>query len=64
MTDKPLRRSPEGNLYASVDGDYGAHGRFDVRSRNRSAQLWLASHRPAALAAALLPSAVLILAVF
>lgn len=64
MTDEPLGRSPEGNLYASVDGDYGAHGRFDERSRNRSVQLWLASHRPAALTAALLLSAVLILAVF
>jgi short-subunit dehydrogenase len=64
MSDEPLGRSPEGNLYASVDGEYAAHGRFDERSRKRSLQLWLASHRPAALAAALLLSAVLILAVF
>lgn len=64
MTDEPLQRSPEGNLYASVDGEYAAHGRFDDRSRNRSVQLWLAAHRPAALTAAVLLSAVLILVIF
>jgi NADP-dependent 3-hydroxy acid dehydrogenase YdfG len=51
-TDEPLPPGREDNLYAPLAGDYGAHGRFDSRSRRRSAQLWLATHRGAALALA------------
>ena len=49
-------RSPDqpANLWESADGpagrDFGAHGRFDDRSKRRSAQLW-ASHHHGAVAA-------------
>lgn len=33
-----------GNLFESVDGDYGAHGRFDAEARSRSSELRLATH--------------------
>jgi short-subunit dehydrogenase len=33
------------NLYEPVDGDPGAHGRFDSRSRSFSPQLWTDMHR-------------------
>jgi NAD(P)-dependent dehydrogenase (short-subunit alcohol dehydrogenase family) len=35
------------NLYAPVEGDRGAHGRFDGEARTRSPQLWLSMHREA-----------------
>jgi NAD(P)-dependent dehydrogenase (short-subunit alcohol dehydrogenase family) len=34
------------NLYEPVAGDHGAHGTFDARSHDRSAQVWLTTHRP------------------
>ena len=33
------------NLFAPVDGDFGAHGRFDARARPFSYALWLTRHR-------------------
>jgi short-subunit dehydrogenase len=39
------------NLWNPVQGDYGAHGRFDDRAASRSPQLWLNTHRVFALAA-------------
>lgn len=48
------------NLFNPVDGDFGAHGRFDARARRFSYALWLTRHRTGltlifgALAAALL----------
>jgi NAD(P)-dependent dehydrogenase (short-subunit alcohol dehydrogenase family) len=33
------------NLFASVDGPQGAHGRFDRRAKLSSAQVWLSDHR-------------------
>jgi NADP-dependent 3-hydroxy acid dehydrogenase YdfG len=51
-TDEPLPADRQDNLYAPLAGDHGAHGRFDSRSRRRSAQLWLATHRGGALALA------------
>jgi NAD(P)-dependent dehydrogenase (short-subunit alcohol dehydrogenase family) len=32
------------NLWESVPGHYGAHGRFDARAHSRSAQLWARMH--------------------
>lgn len=46
-TDEPLPAAREDNLYSPVPGDHGAHGRFDARSKPRSAQLWLSMHRGA-----------------
>ena len=40
------------NLFAPVRGDFGAHGRFDDRSRSSSALLRLSKHRRAIAAAA------------
>ena len=33
------------NLFASVDGDQAAHGRFDRRAKSSSVQVWLSEHR-------------------
>jgi short-subunit dehydrogenase len=41
------------NLWSPLPGDQGAHGRFDGRAKDRSLQLWGATHRPALAAAAL-----------
>jgi NAD(P)-dependent dehydrogenase (short-subunit alcohol dehydrogenase family) len=46
-TDEPLPAGRRDNLHAPVPGDHGAHGRFDARSRTRSAQLWATMHRGA-----------------
>ena len=53
-TDEPLPADRQDNLYAPLAGDHGAHGRFDSRSRRRSAQLWLATHRGGVVALALI----------
>ena len=47
--DDPKRPS---NLWASVPGDWDAHGRFDHRAIDRSAQFWVTTHRPAVAAMA------------
>lgn len=36
----------DGNLFTAVEGEYDAHGRFDSRAQDHSAQLWFAKHRP------------------
>jgi NAD(P)-dependent dehydrogenase (short-subunit alcohol dehydrogenase family) len=41
------------NLFAPVEGDRGAHGRFGAGSRRRSSLLWLGKHRRALGAATL-----------
>jgi short-subunit dehydrogenase len=46
---EPDRRD---NLWQSVPGDHGAHGRFRDRASNRSRELWLTTHRGLLLAAA------------
>lgn len=51
------KRIPPGrrdNLYEPVPGDHGAHGRFDSKALNWSAQLWLTTHRWAMAAAAII----------
>lgn len=35
------------NLIRPVDGDHGAHGRFDRSMRKHSIQFWFSVHRPA-----------------
>ncbi|MBA2557966.1 MAG: SDR family oxidoreductase [Chloroflexi bacterium] len=51
MTDQPADDDRPHNLWEPVSGDRGAHGSFDDRSRDRSPQLWFATHRRPALAA-------------
>ena len=46
--DSPSR--PD-NLYAPVEGDPGAHGRFDAEAHSHSAQWWVTTHRRRLLAA-------------
>ncbi|WP_224269771.1 SDR family oxidoreductase [Haloprofundus salinisoli] len=47
MVEEPADSNREDNLWDPVDDDtdYGAHGNFDDRARNRSYQLWLTTHR-------------------
>jgi len=47
MDDQPLPPDRPDNLFEPVDRDFGTHGRFDARSRRRSAQLWANTHRGA-----------------
>jgi NAD(P)-dependent dehydrogenase (short-subunit alcohol dehydrogenase family) len=48
QTDREEPEQGAGNLWQAADGtdgrDHGAHGEFDDRSHQRSAQLWLAQH--------------------
>ena len=41
-TDEPLPPGRQDNLYSPVAGDHGAHGRFDAKALDSSAQAWLA----------------------
>ena len=47
VTDDPENPQREHNLWRPVDDDtdYGIHGRFDNEARERSYQLWAATHR-------------------
>lgn len=45
ISDEPLPPHRPDNLFEAVQEDYGTHGRFDDRSRNFSAQLWVNTHR-------------------
>ncbi|WP_265109102.1 SDR family oxidoreductase [Halosolutus halophilus] len=45
QTDEPVDPDREHNLRDPVSGDFGAHGPFDERARDRSLQLWAAVHR-------------------
>jgi NAD(P)-dependent dehydrogenase (short-subunit alcohol dehydrogenase family) len=45
-TEIPADPARPNNLWGPVPGPYGAHGRFDDRSKNFSVELWLAKHRP------------------
>lgn len=53
LDDQPLPADRPDNLYSPVHADYGTHGRFDRRSRDSSAQLWLTTHRQQIAAGAL-----------
>jgi short-subunit dehydrogenase len=45
MTDEPAKERPD-NLFSTVAGSFGAHGRFDAQARDHSGELWLAKRRP------------------
>ena len=45
-TEVPADPARPDNLWGPVPGPYGAHGRFDDRSKDFSVELWLAKHRP------------------
>ncbi len=47
----PESRERRDNLFEPVPGDHGAHGAFDDRARDRSLQLWAATHRKEILSA-------------
>jgi NAD(P)-dependent dehydrogenase (short-subunit alcohol dehydrogenase family) len=47
QTDEPVDSDREHNLYEPVSGDFGAHGPFDDRARDRSYQLRASMHRRA-----------------
>lgn len=44
-TNEILDRPREGNLFKTVEGDYGLYGRFGKKSHNNSLQLWMSLHR-------------------
>lgn len=45
QTDEPADPDRPHNLWEPVPGDHGAHGVFDRRAANWSAQLWATTHR-------------------
>ena len=47
QTDVPLEHERPGNLFEPADGDQGAHGPFDDRSKPFSFQLWATKNRRA-----------------
>ena len=53
QADQQVNGDRPDNLFAPVEGDRGAHGRFEEGSRRRSPLLWLGKHRRALGAAAL-----------
>ena len=53
QADQQVNGDRQDNLFAPVEGDRGAHGRFEEGSRRRSPLLWLGKHRRAVGAAAL-----------
>jgi short-subunit dehydrogenase len=50
---QPVAADRPDNLWHTVPGDRGAHGRFSGRSHERSTQLWLTTHRTTLLGAGL-----------
>ena len=52
LTDTPLSPSAPANLFEAVKGDYGAHGRFDAKSRTGSWEMFTDRHRDACYLAA------------
>ena len=63
QSDEPAKDRPD-NLFSTVDGDFGAHGRFDRVARSPRLELWVARHPRSALAVlALLVAALLVLVV-
>jgi NAD(P)-dependent dehydrogenase (short-subunit alcohol dehydrogenase family) len=47
QTDETRPEGAPDNLYVPVQGDHGAHGRFDDRAVRFSAQFWMTTHRVA-----------------
>ncbi|GFM30711.1 SDR family oxidoreductase [Novosphingobium sp. PY1] len=42
---EPITGKRRDNLYSPVEGDFGAHGRFDDTAKKHSTQFWLSRHR-------------------
>jgi NAD(P)-dependent dehydrogenase (short-subunit alcohol dehydrogenase family) len=60
QTNTPAPPNRPDNLWSPVPGDFGAHGRFDDRAKDASAELWMAKRKPwFALAGAVLAGAAL-----
>lgn len=61
QTEEPVQPARKDNLWDTVPGDHGAHGEFDARSSDHSAQFWMIKNRAwLALAGLLLTSAVIV----
>src|SRR5437868_2476630 len=45
QTNEPVPAERPNNLWQSLPGDHGAHGRFDSLARKSSWQLWATTHR-------------------
>jgi short-subunit dehydrogenase len=45
LTAEPVAANRADNLFETLPGDHGAHGRFDERARPRSKQLYFTTHR-------------------
>lgn len=54
QTSEPVPADRYDNLWRTVPGDYGAHGRFGERAKDASLQLWLNTHAVGLGSAALL----------
>ncbi|MFT3775687.1 MAG: SDR family oxidoreductase [Minicystis sp.] len=52
QTDETVSPDRVDDLWAPVPGDHGAHGRFDARAKDRSLELWMATHKGLVAAAA------------
>jgi NAD(P)-dependent dehydrogenase (short-subunit alcohol dehydrogenase family) len=46
QTDEPEDPERPDNLWTALPRDWGAHGGFDDQARERSLEVWLATHRP------------------
>jgi NAD(P)-dependent dehydrogenase (short-subunit alcohol dehydrogenase family) len=57
QTKQPIDPPREGNLFAPVEADPGAHGDFDGKAHARSPVFWLAKHRAVGVAAGALAAA-------
>ena len=53
MAPEPVQPERPDNLWQTVPGDAGAHGRFSAEARSHSVQLWLDQHRIGVLASLL-----------
>jgi len=61
QTEEPVQPARKDNLWDTVPGDHGAHGEFDARSSDYSAQFWMSKNRTwLALAGLLLTGAVIV----
>ncbi len=46
QSDEPIPPGREDNLFEPVEGDFGAHGRFDAEAKEHSPQLWATKRKP------------------
>jgi short-subunit dehydrogenase len=51
LADEPIEPDRRDNLWQTVPGDHGAHGRFRDRANDNSRELWLTTHRSLLLSA-------------